>query len=594
MKFILAENIKNVLDERLYLTEDLNYNSFISQCKTLLDYIKKLLKNNGTESNSDKSLELKIKKAVDKIVTKTNDLVNTLKNVEDIDVAGGRFNDYRSSVEDLFKIIDPNYGSNDSKIFKLFKDIDENILSDDADFTLTKKALIKSLQSIVPITTELSKGLSTINDVDTSEKYDEEKQHKILQSTYADIYRLAQLKENKYDATIATIFSPIIELLTKKMTEAEADKSKVINFLRTCEAVENEKTGSLKIAIQKNNKLFTGVDSKDIVNSFDDGQDWGARYDEAVDKAEVWQAYLKAVWKDHAEDINKLGEPFRQECEKLGFNGASNPFIAFLEEYLVKKQYPIDRAHYFAIHNAVVNGDLKRTDLVNPKEPVTKANNIIFWEDFYLKGNAAGYLELFGNLRNDAFNFDNLKKVVVDETPDANKKLFFAISKWLEDTSKTKADFIYVIMSATNSLNDLLNVDGYIIKSPTAQLRPIAEITQLLNALDIDVTKKKAFSNSNVDTLIAAIDEQKTPFIGDSKAWAQKIIKRLADAAGSDSASIRAYDALVSMYPKVKTTSYSWEDGQKILGVVSEIGGDVDWAMINKIAKKFKDKGWFD
>lgn len=597
MKFILAEDIKHTLDERLYLVEDLNYTSFISQCNDLLDYIKKLLKNAGLDSDSNKDTEtqkLKMKKASEKIATKTNDLIKVIENTKDIDIASGRFKDYKAAVEDLIKIIDPDYGTSSSDIFKLFKDIEDNLLTDTADFKLTKQPLLKNLQRIVPITSELSARFSTVTDDSTGEKYDTERQNKILQTTYADIYRLSQLKDTKYDATVASVFSPIIELLTTKMNDAEADNSKVLNFLMTCEAVNDEKSGSLKTAMKSNSNLFKNTGDDDILNSLGDGQDWGKRYASAQDKAVVWQAYLKTVWKEYADDVNALGEPFRQECEKLGFNGASNPFIAFLEEYLVKKHYPIDRTHYFAIHNAVVNGYLKRTDLVSPKDPVTKANNIIFWEDFYLKGSPANYLELFGSMCDPTFNFDNFRKVVVDEAPTANKKLFAALGKWLDDTTKTKADFIYMVMSSANSLNDLLNTDGYTIKSPTQNLRSAAEISQLLNALSIDVTKKKAFSTSNVDTLVTILE--KPPYIDNIKVLAPKIIRRLADAAGSDSASIRAYDALATKYPKIKRSSaiYSWDEGQAILKLVSEIGGDIEWDILNRIAKKFSEKGWFD
>ena len=115
-------------------------------------------------------------------------------------------------------------------------------------------------------------------------------------------------------------------------------------------------------------------------------------------------------------------------------------------------------------------------------------------------------------------------------------------------------------MSDANPLDKLLNGNDdktpYAIKAPTQRLRPVAEIAQLLNAFNVEVERKKAFSTSNIDTLVTTLSGPE--YSSGIKSLAPKIIRRLADAAGSDAASVREYDALGMKYPKIKSDAAAY------------------------------------
>ena len=104
MKYYLNESIKYILSERFVLNEAIKHSDLIIQCKTICDYIKKLLDEleNGTDDTNEKE------NALDKIFDRTTSLMQDTRKVKDVEIIKGKAKDYISTIQSLITVIDPS------------------------------------------------------------------------------------------------------------------------------------------------------------------------------------------------------------------------------------------------------------------------------------------------------------------------------------------------------------------------------------------------------------------------------------------------------------------------------------------------------
>lgn len=111
------------------------------------------------------------------------------------------------------------------------------------------------------------------------------------------------------------------------------------------------------------------------------------QYKQALDKCssvaeedEVFDDYfiteLKALPQDRLVEIS---DTFKEELKSLGFDESTNPFITFVKRYLVQNK--LDKYKYNVLHNAYIDGTIKKTDL-NGKS-IDGWNHIIFNPSLY-------------------------------------------------------------------------------------------------------------------------------------------------------------------------------------------------------------------
>ena len=136
-----------------------------------------------------------------------------------------------------------------------------------------------------------------------------------------------------------------------------------------------------------------------------------------------------------------MGDPFRNQCEKLGFSEKTNPFISFIRKYIIEKNYPIGGGIYTAIHNAVASGKLSQELL---KGTVGNKINILDCKDLYTK--SAKQITDYFNYFNDIYSRseyepNNIFSIDINNITDTDRKRKFkAIISHLnrDDKSRTQ------------------------------------------------------------------------------------------------------------------------------------------------------------
>lgn len=108
--------------------------------------------------------------------------------------------------------------------------------------------------------------------------------------------------------------------------------------------------------------------------------DWTARYNQAVDKDAIIEAFIYKMWPTAAKKVIEIKKAIQQECSVYGFS-SENKFLSFISEIYLK--YNLNVEAYHVIHNQVSNGVLQLEDLVASDNNVLGATNLIFCKNFY-------------------------------------------------------------------------------------------------------------------------------------------------------------------------------------------------------------------
>ena len=588
MKYYLNESIKYILSERFVLNEAMKHSDLIAQCKTIYDYIKKLLDEleNGTDDTNAKE------DALNKIFDRTTSLMQDTRKVNDVEIIKGKAKDYIDTIQSLITVIDPSTfndsitADNKTTAFgKFFAHLNELIEKSDAK----KSELTSELSKIDTVVQTAMDGLANITN-SAKEIKTKDDQIVALTKAYKLIYKVSQTSEKEYDNN--ETISQAIEMLNsalEKVTKAEDDEAKNNarnNFVTLCEEIADG-----DIAKLINNLTVANYNQTSLETSLGKGIDWAKEYKNTPDKDLFWNKYYNGAWGKNADKIKSLGESFKQECAVLGFTEATNPFIAFIKKYYTEDAemqadnksaagYYIDIQHYEAIHNAIAENKLLKRDITDsPKEPITVDNNIIFYRDFYATpGNEADiYINALSKLR----NMDISKLVLENKTVQANL---------MASSGGDNKIFIAVVLTNKVPLKDLLNNEANLSKiTPTIddKLRPTQDLEQLLTLMNANDTNKEAWNNTSTDKLVAGIKET---FKGEEAKYAKWIICYIVNSQETDDAKINKLKTLNSTYSWFSSFDSSLDVVKKvkIITELNRYGGDINWKMLDNIIKAFE------
>ena len=602
MKYYLNESIKYILSEQFVLNEAIKHSDLIVQCKTIYDYIKKLLDEleNGTDDTNAKE------NALNKIFDRTTSLMQDTRKVNDVEIIKGKAKNYIDTIQSLIAIIDPSTfndsitADNKTTAFgKFFAHLNELIEKSD----VKKSELTSELSKIDTVVQTAMDGLANITN-SAAETKTKDDQIVALTKAYKLIYKVSQASETEYDnnESISETIEGLSDAL-KKVTEANNDEAKNNarnNFITLCEEIAKG-----DIADLIDNLTVANYNQTSLETSLGKGIDWAKEYKNTPDKDLFWNKYYNGAWGKNADKIKSLGESFKQECAVLGFTEATNPFIAFIKKYYTEDAemqaagksaagYYIDIQHYEAIHNAIAENKLLKRDITNnPKEPITVNNNIIFYRDFYAKpGNEAKiYIDALSKLRN--MNIKNL--VLENKTVQTN---LIACSNGDNEL------FIAAVLTNKVPLKDLLADKANLSPiTPTRddKLRPVQDLEQLLTLMNANDTNKEVWNNMSTDKLIAGIKET---FKGEEAKYAKWIICYIANSQETDDAKINKLKNLNNTYKWFNSFDSSLDVVKKvkIITELNRYGGNIDWKMLDNIIKAFekeedpaaKGKSWLD
>ena len=602
MKYYLNESIKYILSEQFVLNEAIKHSDLIVQCKTIYDYIKKLLDEleNGTDDTNAKE------NALNKIFDRTTSLMQDTRKVNDVEIIKGKAKDYIDAIQSLITIVDPSTfndsitADNKTTAFgKFFAHLNELIEKSD----VKKSELTSELSKIDTVVQTAMDGLANITN-NAAETKTKDEQIVALTKAYKLIYKVSQASETEYDnnESISETIEGLSDAL-KKVTEAKNDEAKNNarnNFITLCEEMAE---GSIAKLID--NLTVANYSQTNLETSLNKDTDWAKEYKNTPDKDLFWNKYYNSAWGKNADKIKSLGESFKQECAVLGFTEATNPFIAFIKKYYTEDAemqaagksaagYYIDIQHYEAIHNAIAENKLLKRDITNnPKEPITVNNNIIFYRDFYAKpGNEAKiYIDALSKLRN--MNIKNL--VLENKTVQTN---LIACSNGDNEL------FIAAVLTNKVPLKDLLADKANLSPiTPTRddKLRPVQDLEQLLTLMNANDTNKEVWNSMSTDKLIAGIKET---FKGEEAKYAKWIICYIANSQETDDAKINKLKNLNNTYKWFNSFDSSLDVVKKvkIITELNRYGGNIDWKMLDNIIKAFekeedpaaKGKSWLD
>ena len=517
MKYYLNESIKYILSEQFVLNEDAS--TIVSE----LDSLDRILYN-YVRSNKESKDTLTDTENIKNISQELSALNHTLSN-------------YKKTSTNIF----------DRAINKLSGQVIKS--SDAAKIKGATKEVIQKVETLLDATSIASAGVAGVKGA-TVKNY--LRQIKTLAAS-DDVSKetLLQIKEN-----VAKISNIINTLAQKKSENSNTSKDLVTiaedalmnvynlkQFIQKIGGAEKfatlanadklmlivttickqQKEGKKSLSEQRQNILdFSNLTKKVIdasgvtLNTDRTGSiNWDERFAKAKDKDSFWDSYYEKAWGNNGNKIRALGDPFRNQCEKLGFSEKTNPFISFIRKYIIEKNYPIGGGIYTAIHNAVASGKLSQELL---KGTVGNKINILDCKDLYTKSakEITDYFNYFNDIYGRSeYEPNNIFSIDINNITDTDRKRKFkAIISHLNRDDKSRNQIAWLLLFNTLPFTDrgLLSVDDSTkittystTKVETMTLRSIAEILAIAKILNPEVTSisSKAFTDDTIKALAA-------------------------------------------------------------------------------------------
>ena len=263
MKYYLNESIKYILSEQFVLNEAMKHSELIVQCKTIYEYIKKLLDEleNGTDDTNAKE------DALDKIFDRTTSLMQDIRKVNDVEIIKGKAKDYIDAIQSLIAAVDPSTfndsitADNKTTAFgKFFAHLNELIEKSD----VKKSELTSELSKIDTVVQTAMDGLANITN-SAAETKTKDEQIVALTKAYKLIYKVSQSSEKEYDSneSISVVIEGLSDAL-KKVTEAKNDEAKNNarnNFITLCEEITKGDIAELIDNLTVGNYSQTGLET---------------------------------------------------------------------------------------------------------------------------------------------------------------------------------------------------------------------------------------------------------------------------------------------------------------------------------------------
>ena len=516
MKYYLNEGIKYILSEQFVLNEDAStiVSELDSLDRILYNYVRsnKESKDTSTDTENIKNISQELsalnntlsnyKKTSTNIFDKAiNKLSGQVLKSSDAAKIKGATKEVLQKVETLLdatSIAGTKVNGTATTVKDYLRQIKALVASDD----VSKETLLQIKENVAKI--------SSIINALSQKKSDDSNTSKdlvtIAEDALMNVYNLKQ-------------FIQKIGGAEKFAALANADKLMlIVTTIR-----KQQKDGKKSLSEQRQNILdFSNLTKKVIdasgitLNTDRTGSiNWDDRFAKAKDKKSFWDSYYEKAWGNNSNKIRALGDPFRNQCEKLGFSEKTNPFISFIRKYIIEKNYPIGGGIYTAIHNAIASGKLSQELL---KGTVGNKINILDCKDLYTKSakEITDYFNYFNDIYGRSeYEPNNIFSIDINNITDTDRKRKFkAIISHLNRDDKSRNQIVWLLLFNTLPFTDrgLLSVDDSTkittysaTKVETMTLRSIAEILAIAKILNPEVTSisSKAFTDDTIKALAA-------------------------------------------------------------------------------------------
>ena len=594
MKYYLNEGIKYILSEQFVLNEDAS--TIVSE----LDSLDRILYNyvRSNKESKDTSTDTENIKNISQELSALN---NTLSN-------------YKKTSTNIF----------DKAINKLSGQVLKS--SDAAKIKGTTKEVLQKVETLLDAT---SIAGTKVNGTATTVK-DYLRQIKTLAAS-DDVSKetLLQIKEN-----VAKISSIINALSQKKSDDSNTSKDLVTiaedalmnvynlkQFIQKIGGAEKfaalanadklmlvvttirkqQKEGKKSLSEQRQNILdFSNLTKKVInasgitLNTDRTGSiNWDERFAKAKDKKSFWDSYYEKAWGNNSNKIRALGDPFRNQCEKLGFSEKTNPFISFIRKYVIEKNYPIGGSIYTAIHNAVATGKLSQELL---KGTIGNKINILDCKDLYTKSakEITDYFNYFNDIYSRSeYEPNNIFSIDINNITDTDRKRKFkAIISHLNRADRSRNQIAWLLLFNTLPFTDrgLLSIDDNnkitaysSTKVETMTLRSLAEAQAIAKILNPEVTNisSKAFTDDTVKALVAKMPKAN---ISNKTQIGQWILVMLGQFLAPE-----AEGQILKDYPKLTEIALSPTDRVKYRKQILDLGNNMTKKQIINILTAYEN-----
>jgi len=528
MKYNLLENTRYLLRENYLLNERFVLNEAITEVEInnlikLLDNVKTAFTRGDTEKETDDALEelwniastldAQCKGANDpeNIKGKLRDALTKLTNLSNkININGQTGKDIfkdKANVNSLDKLWDlaaaaPVKGENERKWAKAEKDV------------------IKEIRQWAEILFTIVDGYWKSNNVDRTPQ---------TNSIYNNI---------ESATTALNLLIKATKLSVNPVTPTAEIEELITNGTKLCQSfltgTDEEKESHRKTIEELCEKLAKTIDieltrtgAKDQLDSTEDASkiDWAKRFKEATDKESFWRSYFKEYWGKYTDKIVRIGNLFREHCEKFGFTDKTNPFIVFLKRCF-DNGWTVSETVYLLINNALVYDYITKDELL--KYDDAHAICLINCADIYKKSDAdaRGYFELIGKIKNL-----HPLSLLKNETDDEVKNI---VSHLGQKNSPNIKQFMWVVLFECISFDNLIqkNPDPTktidfenvkLLNVKTIKLRPLENVRAILLALNPSGANEKAIDTEGMDKLINRIAALKNPPVEAAK-WLRKVV----------------------------------------------------------------------
>lgn len=516
MKYYLNESIKYILSEQFVLNEDAStiVSELDSLDRILYNYVRsnKESKDTSTDTENIKNISQELsalnntlsnyKKTSTNIFDKAiNKLSGQVLRSSDAAKIKGATKEVLQKVETLLdttSIASTKVNGTATTVKDYLRQIKTLATSDD----VSKETLLKIKENVA----EISSIINALSQKKSDDSGISKDLITIAEDALMNVYNLKQ-------------FIQKIGGAEKFAALANADKLMLI-VTTICKQQKEDKKS---LSEQRQNILdFSNltkkvIDASGITLNTDrtDSINWDDRFAKAKDKKSFWDSYYEKAWGNNSNKIRALGDPFRNQCEKLGFSEKTNPFISFIRKYVIEKNYPIGGSIYTAIHNAVATGKLSQGWL---KGTVGNKINILDCKDLYTKSakEITDYFNYFNDIYGRSeYEPNNIFSIDINNITDTDRKRKFkAIISHLNRDDKSRNQIAWLLLFNTLPFTDrgLLSVDeGTKIaaysatKVETITLRSLTETQAIAKILNPEVTSisSKAFTNDAIKALVA-------------------------------------------------------------------------------------------
>ena len=595
MKYYLNESIKYILSEQFVLNEDAS--TIVSE----LDSLDRILYNyvRSNKESKDTSTDTENIKSISQELSALN---NTLSN-------------YKKTSTNIF----------DKAINKLSGQVLRS--SDAAKIKGATKEVLQKVETLLDATSIAS---TKVDGVDSATVKDYLRKIKTLAAS-DDVSKetLLQIKEN-----VAKISSIINALSQKKSDDSNTSKDLVTiaedalmnvynlkQFIQKIGGAEKfaalanadklmlivttickqQKEGKKSLSEQRQNILdFSNLTKKVIdasgitLNTDRTGSiNWDDRFAKAKDKKSFWDSYYEKAWGNDSNKIRALGDPFRNQCEKLGFSEKTNPFISFIRKYIIEKNYPIGGGIYTAIHNAVATGKLSQGLL---KGAVGNKINILDCKDLYTKSakEITDYFNYFNDIYSRSeYEPNNIFSIDINNITDTDRKRKFkAIISHLNRDDKSRNQIAWLLLFNTLpftnrgllSIDDNAKIAAYSVeKVETMTLRSLAEAQAIAKILNPEVTNisSKAFTNDTIKALAAKMPKANISNKTQIGQWILVMLEQFLTP--------EAEEQILKDYPKLAEITVSPTDRVKYRKQILDLGNNMTKKQIIDILTAYEN-----